>query len=258
MTPPATCRPTSTGRPSPRPRRSSSCTWRSSTWARSRRHCMAGGRAGRRSRHHRLQRLHAAPAGGRDDARRGRGLRRDERSAHPGHRGGRPCRRLARHARLVQGPRCGRTRLAKAIVDRRPIIRQRQDGGHPWPAARLRNRGLRVASAKVGPDYIDPRFHEAATGRPCFNLDPWAMSDGTDRTASLSESRRDADLVIIEGRHGPVRRPAWRERFDRRPRPHASGLPVLLAVDCRHQAPVHRRPGPRLRHATARTSRWQA
>ena len=42
----------------------------------------------------------------------------------------------------------------------------------------LRNRGLKVSSAKSGPDYIDPRFHEAATGRPCFNLDPWAMNDG--------------------------------------------------------------------------------
>ncbi|HYN00349.1 MAG TPA: cobyrinic acid a,c-diamide synthase, partial [Aestuariivirgaceae bacterium] len=26
----------------------------------------------------------------------------------------------------------------------------------------LKNAGVRVASAKVGPDYIDPRFHEAA------------------------------------------------------------------------------------------------
>ncbi|MDJ0930951.1 hypothetical protein [Breoghania sp.] len=35
--------------------------------------------------------------------------------------------------------------------------------------------GRSVASAKVGPDYIDPKFHEAASGVACVNLDPWAM-----------------------------------------------------------------------------------
>lgn len=38
----------------------------------------------------------------------------------------------------------------------------------------LRDRGLAVASAKSGPDYIDPAFHAAATGRACATLDPWA------------------------------------------------------------------------------------
>ncbi|MGA7266975.1 MAG: cobyrinic acid a,c-diamide synthase, partial [Aestuariivirga sp.] len=62
----------------------------------------------------------------------------------------------------------------------------------------LRKRGLRVASAKVGPDYIDPRFHEAATGRPCFNLDPWAMDRAQIRTLLRSLSG-DADIIVIEG-----------------------------------------------------------
>lgn len=39
----------------------------------------------------------------------------------------------------------------------------------------LSRTGIRVSPAKAGPDYIDPRFHEAASGEACFNLDPWAM-----------------------------------------------------------------------------------
>ncbi|HRX35316.1 MAG TPA: cobyrinate a,c-diamide synthase [Aestuariivirga sp.] len=98
----------------------------------------------------------------------------------------------------------------------------------------LRNRGVRVASAKVGPDYIDPRFHEQATGRRCYNLDPWAMSPGQLR-ALLDDISQDSDLIIIEGVMG---------LFDG---PHgasgstadlglALGLPVLLTIDARHQA----------------------
>jgi len=58
--------------------------------------------------------------------------------------------------------------------------------------------GRRVASAKAGPDYIDPAFHAAATGRPCLNLDAWAMRETT--LAAAAQSLCDgADLVICEG-----------------------------------------------------------
>ncbi|MEM8850684.1 MAG: cobyrinic acid a,c-diamide synthase, partial [Pseudomonadota bacterium] len=38
----------------------------------------------------------------------------------------------------------------------------------------FQTRGIPVRGAKSGPDYIDPRFHEAASGAPCRNLDAWA------------------------------------------------------------------------------------
>ncbi len=61
-----------------------------------------------------------------------------------------------------------------------------------------RRRGVRVASFKVGPDYIDPAFHAAASGRPCPNIDTWAMRPGT-VAAIVSELCAEAELVIGEG-----------------------------------------------------------
>ena len=63
----------------------------------------------------------------------------------------------------------------------------------------LRNAGHAVAAAKSGPDYIDPRFHEAACGKVCFNLDAWAMPKGmVARLATVP----DADVLVIEGAMG--------------------------------------------------------
>jgi len=64
--------------------------------------------------------------------------------------------------------------------------------------ALMRQRGVLVSSAKVGPDYIDPAFHAAATGRDCLNLDPWAMEPG-DLARHLEAAARDAELLVIEG-----------------------------------------------------------
>lgn len=62
----------------------------------------------------------------------------------------------------------------------------------------LRRRGFRVSSAKVGPDYIDPAFHSAASGRPCRNLDSWAMRPAT-LAGLVSDLSSSADLVLCEG-----------------------------------------------------------
>jgi cobyrinic acid a,c-diamide synthase len=62
-------------------------------------------------------------------------------------------------------------------------------------------RGLPVSGAKSGPDYIDPGFHTAATGRPGVNLDSWAMSPAL-LTSLASASAESADLVVLESAMG--------------------------------------------------------
>lgn len=95
----------------------------------------------------------------------------------------------------------------------------------------LKRLGLDVKGAKSGPDYIDPRFHEAATGSPCFNLDAWAMPP--QRVRSLASNNTP---LIIEGAMG---------LFDGAP-PDGRGsvadlarildLPVVLVVDASRMA----------------------
>ena len=97
----------------------------------------------------------------------------------------------------------------------------------------LRRRGVAVASAKVGPDYIDPAFHAAASGRPCRNLDPWAMRPETLRH-QLDRAAEGADLLLVEGVMG---------LFDGAADGSGStadlaallGLPVMLVLDVRGQ-----------------------
>jgi cobyrinic acid a,c-diamide synthase len=64
--------------------------------------------------------------------------------------------------------------------------------------AAFARRGLRVAPAKVGPDFIDPGYHALATGRPGRNLDAWMC--GPDAIGPLAaRAARGADLFVVEG-----------------------------------------------------------
>lgn len=65
-------------------------------------------------------------------------------------------------------------------------------------AVALRRRGIRVACFKAGPDYLDPTYHAAASGRVCHNLDPWMMGVQGCRETFEHESA-DADVALIEG-----------------------------------------------------------
>ena len=67
--------------------------------------------------------------------------------------------------------------------------------------AALRAAGHEVSPHKVGPDYIDPGYHELAAARPGRNLDPHLQ--GEDRIVPLllhgASSPRPADVAVIEG-----------------------------------------------------------
>ncbi|MEM9968436.1 MAG: cobyrinate a,c-diamide synthase [Pseudomonadota bacterium] len=66
--------------------------------------------------------------------------------------------------------------------------------------AAFRARGVTVQPFKSGPDYIDPAFHMAATGRASFNLDSWAMA--REAIDGLVGNAAGADLVLAEGSMG--------------------------------------------------------
>lgn len=100
----------------------------------------------------------------------------------------------------------------------------------------LRRRGLAVRGAKSGPDYIDPGFHEAATGAPGVNLDSWAMAPGLlDR---LVADQAGADVLVVESAMGlfdgipaaPGRSGAAAELARR------YAIPVLLVLDVSGQS----------------------
>lgn len=65
-------------------------------------------------------------------------------------------------------------------------------------AAALTRSGLRVQSYKVGPDFLDPGYLGAATGRTCYNLDGW-MCGKTYVRQLVERSVHDADIILIEG-----------------------------------------------------------
>lgn len=98
----------------------------------------------------------------------------------------------------------------------------------------LRDRGIAVASIKVGPDYIDPAFHSAAGGRTCLNLDAWAMRPET-LAALAARAGVDAELVVGEGVMG-LFDGALGGRGSTAEVALLTGWPVVLVVDAKGMA----------------------
>lgn len=64
--------------------------------------------------------------------------------------------------------------------------------------AALKQRGLKVQTFKVGPDYLDPGHLSRVSGRPCYNLDGWMCERGYIEELFLAASV-NADISLVEG-----------------------------------------------------------
>lgn len=102
--------------------------------------------------------------------------------------------------------------------------------------AAFRNMGFQVQGFKCGPDYIDPTYHTAVTGRQSRNLDSWMLSSETVKEIYLHGSH-GADLSIIEGVMGfyDGKNPATNEGSTAEISMLTSS-PVVLVVNCQSMA----------------------
>lgn len=98
--------------------------------------------------------------------------------------------------------------------------------------AAFRRRGHSVGAAKVGPDFIDPGYHGAATGRSGRNLDAWMC--GPDAMSPLAaRAGEGCDLLIVEGVMGLFDGAADGEPASTADIARLLDAPVVLVVDCR-------------------------
>ncbi|HEY1635892.1 MAG TPA: cobyrinate a,c-diamide synthase [Acidimicrobiales bacterium] len=97
----------------------------------------------------------------------------------------------------------------------------------------LSRRGVAVASAKVGPDFIDPGYHALATGRPARNLDAWIC--GPPAIAPLAaRAAASAEVLVVEGVMGLFDGAAFEADGARGSTVEVASLldaPVVLVVD---------------------------
>lgn len=98
----------------------------------------------------------------------------------------------------------------------------------------LRNRGVALSPGKAGPDYIDPAFHTAASGKACLNYDPWGMRPDLLHANAMAATANGEALIVeammglydaaIDGQGSPADLAAL------------LGLNVVLVIDCGRMA----------------------
>ncbi|XCN73875.1 MAG: cobyrinate a,c-diamide synthase [Candidatus Electrothrix aestuarii] len=97
--------------------------------------------------------------------------------------------------------------------------------------AALQRRGYAVVPFKKGPDYIDAGWMSTAAGRPCYNLDPYLMTDAA-LTDSFQQHAAAADFALIEGNRGLYDGVTADGGFSTAELAVLLDLPVLLVMNC--------------------------
>ncbi len=116
------------------------------------------------------------------------------------------------------GSGCGKTSVATGVM------------------GALVQRGRQVQGFKVGPDFIDPSYHTAVTGRWSRNLDTWMLSFGQVREF-FRRAVAGADVAVIEGVMGLFDGLCGEnERASSAEVAKLLGCPVVLVLDVRSQA----------------------
>ncbi|MDF2681292.1 MAG: cobyrinic acid a,c-diamide synthase [Brevibacillus sp.] len=102
--------------------------------------------------------------------------------------------------------------------------------------AALKRKGYIVQGFKCGPDYIDPTYHTAVTGRASRNLDSYMLSHDTVKEIFVRGSA-GADISIIEGVMGMYDgKEATSDKGSTAEISILTGSPVLLVVNCQSMA----------------------
>lgn len=97
--------------------------------------------------------------------------------------------------------------------------------------AAWREKGLKIATYKKGPDYIDAGWLSSAAGQPCYNLDPFLVSKGK-ILSSFAEHYKEADCAVIEGNRGLYDGMDSAGTFSTAELSRLLKCPVILILDC--------------------------
>jgi cobyrinic acid a,c-diamide synthase len=88
-----------------------------------------------------------------------------------------------------------------------------------------------VVPFKKGPDYIDAGWLQLAAGQPCYNLDPYLMTEEAIRNSFITHADA-ADIIIVEGNRGLYDGVNLKGSYSTAELAVMLEIPVLLVVNC--------------------------